>query len=262
MTSADSFADGREPMTIAGDAELAVAVIAAIRGGDLAVLQRLLGDHPGLATARIVGGGGNCGDGMRTLLHIATDWPGHHPEVGRTIAELVRAGADVNARFVGAHAETPLHWAASADDVEAIDALLDAGADIEAPGAVIAGGTPLTDARAFKQWRAAERLVQRGAKTTLIDAATLGMLDRVEARFATVPPPTAEEVNCAFWGACHGGRQNCAQYLLERGAGLNWIAPWEPLTALDAALRSDAHALTEWLRSRGALSACDLAPPA
>lgn len=262
MTSADSFADGREPMTIAGDAALAVAVVVAIRGGDLAALRRLLADHPGLATACIASDGSHCGSGMRSLLHIATDWPGHYPEVGRTIAELVRAGADVNARFVGAHAETPLHWAASSDDVEAIDALLDAGADIEAPGAVIAGGTPLTDARAFKQWRAAERLVQRGAKTTLVDAATLGLLDRVEAHFATVPPPTAEEVNCAFWGACHGGRQNCAQYLLERGAGLNWIVPWEPLTAFDAALRSEEHGLAEWLCSHGAVSANNLGLPA
>jgi hypothetical protein len=30
-----------------------------------------------------------------------------------------------------------LHWAASSDDVEVLDALLDAGADIDAPGAVM-----------------------------------------------------------------------------------------------------------------------------
>jgi hypothetical protein len=35
--------------------------------------------------------------------------------------------------------------------VEVLDALLDAGADIEAKGAVIAGGTPLMDAVAFAQ---------------------------------------------------------------------------------------------------------------
>ncbi len=40
-------------------------------------------------------------------------------------------------------------------DLPVLDALLAAGADIEAPGAVIAGGTPLADARAFGQWRAA-----------------------------------------------------------------------------------------------------------
>ena len=37
--------------------------------------------------------------------------------------------------------ETPLHWAASCDDVAVLDALLDAGADIHAPGAVIGGGS-------------------------------------------------------------------------------------------------------------------------
>jgi len=41
---------------------------------------------------------------------------------------------------------------ASSDDIEVLDALLDAGADIEASGAVIAGGTPLADATAFAQW--------------------------------------------------------------------------------------------------------------
>ncbi|MFL5976483.1 MAG: ankyrin repeat domain-containing protein, partial [Solirubrobacterales bacterium] len=32
-----------------------------------------------------------------------------------------------------------MHWAASSDDVEVLDALLDAGADIEAPGAILGG---------------------------------------------------------------------------------------------------------------------------
>ena len=92
---------------------------------------------PGLAVARV----GNDRE-SRTLLHVATDWPGHFPNGAATVAALVRAGADVNARFVGAHCETPLHWAASSDDVEILDALLDAGADIDADGAVIADGTP------------------------------------------------------------------------------------------------------------------------
>jgi ankyrin repeat protein len=61
--------------------------------------------------------------------------------------------------------ETPLHWAASSDDIEALDALVDAGADVDAPGAVIAGGTPLDDAVAFGQWEAARRLVHPGART-------------------------------------------------------------------------------------------------
>ena len=75
---------------------------------------RLLAEHPDLAAARI-----GDPDGMsRTLLHAATDWPGHFPNNPATVRALVAAGADVDARFTGPHHETPLHWAASSDDVE------------------------------------------------------------------------------------------------------------------------------------------------
>jgi hypothetical protein len=39
------------------------------------------------------------------------------------------------------------------------------GAEIDAPAAVIGGGTPLDEATALAQWQAARRLVERGAKT-------------------------------------------------------------------------------------------------
>ncbi len=140
--------------------------------------------------------------------------------------------------FTGAHTETPLHWAASSNDVAVLDALLDAGADIEAPGAVIGGGTPLADAVAFGQWKAARRLVERGARTTLWQAAALGLMDRVEKHFAgDVPPPN--EITHAFWSACHGGQRESAEYLLARGAALNWIG-YDGLTPIDAARRSEA----------------------
>ena len=120
-------------VTISTEDPLAVATVAAIAAGDLETLRRLLAANPSLVTARL---GDDDPDGMsRSLLHVATDWPGHFPEVAASIAVLVAAGADVNARFRGPHAETPLHWAASSDDVAALDALLDAGADIGAPPA-------------------------------------------------------------------------------------------------------------------------------
>jgi hypothetical protein len=242
--------------TIDTEEPLAVAVVEAIHTGDLPALQRLLAEHPGRAADRL---GDDDPDGMsRTLLHVATDWPGHLSNGAATVAALAEAGADVNARFRGPHTETPLHWAASSNDVEVLDALLDAGADIDAPGAVIGDGTQLADARGFGQWEAAHRLVERGAQTTIDDAATLGLLDRLERYFAGATPPGPEEVSRAFWGACHGGQQQCAAYLLDKGADLNWIPAWEELTPLDAARRSGAVELVGWLHGQGGGAAAEL----
>lgn len=236
------------------DDPLAVEVVTAIRIGDVVRLHQLLENNARLARAQIADP--RCDD-TRSLLHIATDWPGHSPNAAQIVQTLIAAGADVNARFGGAHTETPLHWAASSDDVEALDALLDAGADIEADGAVIAGGTPLADAVAFGQWSAARRLVERGARTTLWQAAALGLIARVEQMFVGAASPTPDEVTNAFWCACHGGQRTTAEYLLERGADSDWIGH-DRLTALDAARRSGAHELAEWLRQRGARSAAEL----
>ncbi len=243
-------------MTIDPEDALAVAVVHAIHTGDVATLRTLLSENPGLAAASL---GDGDPDGMsRTLLHVATDWPGHFPNGAETVAVLVEAGADANGRFRGPHAETPLHWAASSNDVEVLDALLDAGADIEAPGAVLGGGTPLADATGFAQWSAAHRLVERGAKTTVQDAAALGLMDHLESYFTGESAPSTEEVAHAFWEACHGGQGAAAEYLLDQGADLDWLPPWERLTPLDAARRSEADELGEWLRARGAKSASEL----
>jgi uncharacterized protein len=148
-------------------------------------------------------------------------------------------------------------------DDEALDALVDAGADIEAPGAVIGGGPPLADATAFGQWKAARRLIERGARTTLWYAAALGLMDQVRAHVAGEPSPTAEEVTEAFWAACHGAQREAAAYLLGRGADLNWVATWDGLTPLDAARHSEQDGLdpgevVAWLLAQGARSAGEL----
>jgi uncharacterized protein len=240
--------------SIDSDDPLAQAVTTAIRAGDLATLQTLLAEHPSLVHTSIEHAPSAT---SRTLLHIATDWPGHYPAAAATVAALVAAGADPNARFKGGpHTETPLHWAASSDDVAVLDALLDAGADIEARGGVIGGGTALADATAFGQWEAARRLVERGARATLWEAAALGLIDRVKEHFANEPTPTQDDVTHAFWGACHGGQQTTAKYLLERGADINLVGH-DDLTPLDAAARSEAPTLVRWLRDQGAVSAAE-----
>jgi hypothetical protein len=200
----------------------------AVKNGDVGGLRAALAADPGLANARL--------DGRRTLLHVLTDWPGHLPRAVETLAVLVEAGADVNAPFGGdQHDERPLHWAASADDVALIDGLLDAGAELEARGGVIGGGTALDDAWAFGQWNAARRLVERGAKPTLLAAAALGLELDAEG-----------DVTQAFWAACHGGRRQAAETLLARGADPRWVG-WDGLTAEQVARRAGATELAGWV---------------
>jgi ankyrin repeat protein len=221
------------------------AIAEAIRNGDVEALKQLLEKDSRLVKTTI--------DGKRTLLHVATDWPGHFPNNVAIVTVLIEYGADVNATCRGKHAETPLHWAASSDDVAVLDTLLDHGADIEASGGVIGGGTPLADAVAFGQWRAAQRLVERGAQTTLWQAAALGLMTRVTQCFAANVGPAQDEIANAFWCACHGGQLATAKYLLQHGAELNWVGP-DGLSPLDAASRSGAEELVEWLLHLGATS--------
>ena len=121
----------------------------------------MLDEHPGLAASRIVDVKGGSG----TPLHAATDWPGFFPHGPAVVTMLIVAGGDPSAQVEGSwHAETPLHWAASSDDVEVARALIDGGADLEVPGASIAGGSPLDDAVGYGCWQVARLLVERGAR--------------------------------------------------------------------------------------------------
>ena len=230
---------------------IAIELATAIRTGDVEALQRRLCERPELATARIVDGKGVA----RPLLHVAADWPGHFPNGSRTIAALIAAGADPDGTVAGPRGstETALHWAASSDDVAVLDALLDGGANIEAPGAIFTGGSPMSDAVIFGQWAAARRLLERGATTTLSQAAALGLLDRVRQLDADTSPSVAELTN-ALWHACHGGQLAVAQALVADGADINWVGH-DHKTPLDVAMESRAHDVVEWLRAAGAITA-------
>jgi ankyrin repeat protein len=242
---------GREELRLPEDDPLIQRLQTAIRAGELWSLKGLLEEHPGLASARIVGGKG----GSKTPLHVVTDWPGFFPHGPEVVAVLIGAGGDPNAPVEGSwHSETPLHWAASSDDVEVARALIDGGADLEASGASIAGGSPLDDAVGYGCWQVARLLVDRGARVErLWHAAALGMISRVEELLAAVPP-TRQQLTDAFWQGCHGGQRRMAEYLLALGADLNGTPSWGDDTPLDVAESVDTgrEALLTWLRERGA----------
>lgn len=237
--------------TLPADDPVAVALGHAIRAGDTGALHRLLAEDPGRASVRVRGRGGV----TRTPLHLATDWPGYFPHGPAVVGLLLDAGADPDAPVNGSgHAETPLHWAASSDDVDVAAVLIDRGANVDAPGASIAGGGPLDDAVGYGCWHVARLLVERGARVGLWHAAALGLLDRVEAYLDTPPPPTPEQLGEAFWQACHGGQRRMAEFLLARGADPNATPGYTDRSPLDVAgsLDTRRQALLTWLRSTAA----------
>jgi ankyrin repeat protein len=228
-------------------AEVANAVVAAIHSGDVAGLRQLLADHPGVASAPL---GGRYKS--RTPLHVATDWPGYFPNGPEIVQLLIEAGSDPNTRQPGE--ETPLHWAASTDDWHVAAGLIDAGADINAPDGSI--GTPLANAVGYGCWDVARLLVSRGAE---VDqpwvAASLGLLDRLAQLLGEAP--SSEQVSQAFWHACSGGQRRAAEYLLGRGADIDWVPDYAKGSPLDAASREGTQRdnLIRWLREHDAHSA-------
>jgi hypothetical protein len=86
-------------------------------------------------------------------------------------------------------------------------------------------------------------------------ASAVGELDRLAELLGDEPDP--EEVSKAFWHACSGGQRRAAEYLLSRGADLNWVPDYANGTPLDAALsRGTQRAnVVSWLRDLGAGSA-------
>jgi ankyrin repeat protein len=219
-----------------------MAVVAAIQHGDLDGLRRILREQPRVATGRFKG---------RTALHVVTDWPGYFPNGPATAELLIAAGADPNALTEGHAPETPLHWAASSDDLDVADVLIDAGADLEKAGGSI--GTPLDNAIGYGCWHVARRLVERGARVDKLGhAAALGLLTRLEELLAADPDPV--QINSAFWQACHGGQRRAADRLLRHGADLNATVDYARGTALGAATNVDTRRdlLIKWLRDQGA----------
>ncbi len=232
---------------------VALELTSTIHRGDLDTLRRMLEERPELASAHMIGRKGIEG-GWGTPLHAATDWPGYFPDAPATVALLIDAGADPNDDTGGGQPETPLHYAASTDDVDVAVVLIDNGADLETPGGSI--GTPLDNAIGYECWHVARLLVARGAAVDkLWHAGALGMLERIE-ELLEQPPEARGEVSQAFWHACVGGQRRAAEYLLAQGADLNWEPEYAHGTALDAAesLGTRQSNVISWLKELGASS--------
>jgi ankyrin repeat protein len=245
------MADASARPTLAHGDPVAIELTQAIHTGDLRTLEGMLQERAELAVVRMIGRRGVEG-GWRTPLHAATDWPGYFPSAPATATLLLEAGADPNDDTGGNCPETPLHWAASTDDIEVAVVLIDAGADLETPGGSI--GTPLDNAIGYGCWHVARLLAKRGARVEkLWHASALGMLDRLEELLASAPP-TAEDLNGAFWQACSGGQRRAAERLLAEGADINTSPDYAGnLTALDQVLKPDTRhdLLANWLRDHG-----------
>lgn len=225
---------------------LAMEAVRAIRSGDVSAVEALIRQHPDLPRTGFVGRRG----GQRTMLHVVADWPGFFPNGPRLVEILVAAGAEVDARTEGTAGETPLHWAASSDDADVAEALINAGADIEMPRGSI--GTPLDNAIGYACWAVAHLLVRRGARVErLWHAAALGLLPRLQELLAEA---TNEQIDQAFWHACSGGQRRTAEVLLDRGANIQFVPEYARSTPLAAVtgVPTRRQTLAEWLRQHGA----------
>lgn len=225
---------------------LAASLTAAVHDGDLDGLRTLLTERPELAVIRMIGRHGVAG-GWRTALHVATDWPGYFPAAPAAAIILLDSGADPNDDTGGGRPETPLHWAASTDDVDVAAVLIDRGARLDTPGGSI--GTPLDNAIGYGCWHVARLLVERGAPVNkLWHGAALGMLARLEQLLAS--ESTADELDNAFWQACHGGQRRAAERLLTAGANPDAVPDYaNGQRAAEAAIAADTRRdlLVSWL---------------
>ncbi|HXQ10202.1 MAG TPA: ankyrin repeat domain-containing protein [Caulobacteraceae bacterium] len=194
---------------------------AAIGAGDQAACRALLSAAPALARDwRAI---------MEAALFVDLD----------LLALLLAAGADPNAVSPAESRHRPLHRAIEAkasvkprgDRAAAVGLLLDAGADVDAPGCWYDGRALETAARDGEAG-IAELLLSRGSRPDIFAAALLQDPERLERELARVPG-LATEPSASGAGALHLlcasrlGRENTlalAERLLDGGARADAVA--------------------------------------
>ena len=214
------------------------SAVDAVVTGDVAKLERLLGEDPNLVRER------------STLLHHATllnyvgangveNYRQKTPKNAVKVAEiLLAAGADVHAVadiYGGSDtlglAATSVFPALAGVQIALIDILLAYGADLHREGLV---NGCLRNGRG----QAAEHLAKRGAALDLEGAAGVGRLDLVKTFFnedgSLKTNATLMQMQCGFIWACEYGRTVVVEFLLGMGlkvdamphgtTGLHWAA--------------------------------------
>ena len=205
----------------------------AIVAGDVATLERVLRENPGLIRAR------STREHRATLLHYVSangveNYRQRTPGNAVKIAEiLLEAGAEVDADadVYGGGATTLGLVATSVHPFKAgvqndlIDVLLKHGARLDDPGGAGNQHNLVTGCLANGRVEAAEHLASRGATLDLGGAAGIGRLDVVKTYFnadgSLNAKATERQMKNAFVWACGYGRTDVVDFLLDRGIDVN-----------------------------------------
>ncbi len=222
------------------------SAVGAVVAGDIATLERLLGENPELIRAR-----STRRHGSTLLLYVGAngveDYRQRSPKNAVTIAEmLLRAGADVNAvgEMYGGSTTlglvaTSIHPLRAGVQEALIDTLLAHGASFDGSVAPdYTRGSIINACLANGRGEAAAYLAKRGARLDLEGAAGVGHLDVVKSFFnedgSLNANATREQMKSGFNWGCEYGRLDVVDFLLQRGidvgerhrseTGLHWAA--------------------------------------
>jgi peptide-methionine (S)-S-oxide reductase len=225
--------------------------VAAIDGGDESTLERLIGAHPDLVVRRAEYGSGYFANPY--LLWFVAGNPVRHttlpPNIGRLTQKIIDA--------VRTHAADtlPVQLDYALDLVCSGRIPRESGVQRELIGILVdAGASPdcTTSALAHREWDAAERLLQRGARLTLPVAAALRSVGDVT---RLLPLSASQERQIALIAAALAGRVEVVRLLVDADIDLNAFGPdgFHPhATALHQAVYSGSLDVVRVLVEAGA----------
>jgi ankyrin repeat protein len=232
------------------------SAVEAIDGGDVEGLRNLLRQHPGLVRQRAEEEGWFAGIYFRhpTLLHFVANNPYRHetmpPRILVSAEALLDAGAEIDALTETSNAHTVLGLVTSCEparkaglQLPLIDLLVRRGAD---------PSRGLDPAVIHGEDAAVSRLLELGAKHTLLSAAAIGELPALKTLLKKTWP--VERLMDAALVAASYGRIDSVEALLSGGLRINDAMTSHPyaLTLLHEAARCGRRELVEWLVEHGA----------